>query len=476
MSITSHIFLLAYLPAVCVLWRLGNRRSSLAGRVLLLAAGVLFCGFSAPVSLLVLGAEGICTYLLGRAMGRAGAPRRALLALGAGLVLAVLVFFKYGGFFLAPWETGVAAQLVPLGLSFASFQQIFYLRDRYDGAVECVSVLDYACCLTFFATATSGPITRVGELAPQLRSPSPFSWADLSAGLYCFALGLGKKVLLAGMFAGGANYGFAQAGSLSGTDAVLTALAYTLQIYFDFSGYCDMAWGAAKMLGITLPVNFDSPYRAVSIQAFWGRWHITLSRFFRACVYIPLGGNRRGLGVTCRNMMVVFLLSGLWHGAGWGFLIWGALHGVAMVLERLCRGKVRLPRALGWLLTFAFVSFAWVFFRADSVGTALALLGDIAAGGISLPSAGLAAVLPLGAMSSVLAALQNLLMPGGRAFIYWVPLLLFPAGLLLLLMPNPVRQAQAFRPTGWKAALCAACLAAGTLFLSGVETFIYANF
>ncbi len=204
---------------------------------------------------------------------------------------------------------------------------------------------------TFFATATCGPITRVGELAPQLRRPAPFSWEDLSAGLYCFGLGLAKKVLAAGMFANGANYGFAMAGSLSAMDSALTILCYTLQIYFDFSGYCDMAAGMARMMGVELPVNFNSPYKALSPKDFWSRWHITLSRFFRFCLYIPLGGNRRGRAVTCRNVMLVFLLSGLWHGAGWGFLIWGALHGCAMVAQRLCGNRIRLPKPLAWELT-----------------------------------------------------------------------------------------------------------------------------
>ena len=476
MSVTSYLFLLVFLPAVVIGWRLIGKKSNRGGRVWLLIAGVLFCGWSAPWSLLILAAEGAATYWLGIQMERRSQRKRTLLAIGAVLVVGVLVLFKYTGFFLAPWTDGLPGWLTPLGLSFSSFLQLFWLWDRYDGQAELVSPLDYACSLTCFLTATSGPIVRMGELVPQLRRPRAFSWEELSAGLYCFALGLAKKVLLAGMFAGGANHGFSLAGSLSSVDGLLTMLCYTLQIYFDFSGYCDMAWGMGKMMGIDLPINFDSPYRAVSVEDFWARWHITLSRFFRSCVYIPLGGNRRGLVVTCRNIMVIFLLSGFWHGAGWGFIIWGALHGAAMVIARLCRGKVSLPRPVGWLITFLFVNAAWVFFRADSLGQALALLGDIAAGGIAMPSPQLAAALPLDAMSQVLSALQNLLLVGGRAMTYWVPLLLFPAGLALLLLPNPVRQGQNFKPTCLRALLAAGCIILSVLFLSGVETFIYANF
>ena len=482
MSVQSHLFVLFYLPLVLVLWRavntrLGNRRA----RALLLCAGVLFCGWGAPWSLLVLAGEGAASFLLGRAILRHPDRKRPLLWTGSGLLLAVLAFFKYTGFALSltPLE-GVFAPpgwLAPLGLSFATFQQIFWLRDCCDGAAgPGVSPLDYACCLTFFATATCGPITRVGELAPQLREPAPFSWDDMAAGLYCFGLGLAKKVLAAAIFANGANYGYDNIGALSPTDTALTILCYTLEIYFDFSGYCDMASGMARMMGIQLPVNFNSPYQAVSVKDFWSRWHITLSTFFRQCVYIPLGGSRRGMAATCRNIMFVFLLSGLWHGAGWGFIIWGALHGAAQVAERLLKGRITLPRPLGWLLTFVFVNIAWVFFRAESLEQALALLGGLFQPGWGLPGEEFAAALPLEVLSNALKYLQGLWMPGGQELIYWAPLTVLPLGLALLACPNPAVQAERFRPTVWRAVLCVLCIGGSVLFFSGVDTFIYANF
>ena len=482
MNVQSHLFVLAYLPIVLVLWRLlSGRHGSRWARVFLLCAGVLFCGWGSPLSLLILAGEGAASFLLGRRIARDPEKGRPLLCAGAALLLAVLAFFKYTGFVLSltPLEGLFAppAFLAPLGLSFATFQQIFWLRDCYDGEVGAdVTPLDFACCLTFFATATCGPITRVGELSPQLRRPAPFSWDDLAAGLYCFALGLAKKVVAAGVFANGADFGYANAGNLTPMDTALTILCYTLQIYFDFSGYCDMASGMARMMGVRLPVNFNSPYQALSVRDFWGRWHITLSRFFRQCVYIPLGGNRNGTAATCRNIMLIFLLSGLWHGAGWGFLIWGALHGAAQVAERLCKGKISLPKPLAWALTFAFVNFAWVFFRADSLGQAVTLLRGLLHTNWGLPTKEFAAALPLEAVSKVLVSLQYLLQEGGRALIYWVPLLALPAGLGLLLLPNPIVQAERFRPTVWKAVLAVACLVGAMVFLSGVDTFIYANF
>ena len=481
MNIQSHLFVLAYLPVTVILWRLlSRRRGSPAARAVLLGAGALFCGWGSPPALLILLAEGTASYWLGRRMAKDPERKKVLLAAGAGLLLAVLAFFKYTGFALSltPWEGlfSPPVWLAPLGLSFVTFQQLWWLRDCYAGEAGEVSALDYACCLTFYATATSGPISRVGKLAPQFRDPAPFSWDGLAAGLYCFALGLAKKVLVAGVFANGADFGFDRAGTLSPTDSALTILCYTLQIYFDFSGYCDMASGMAKMRGITLPVNFDSPYKALSVRDFWSRWHITLSGFFRQCVYIPLGGNRRGMAVTCRNIMVIFLLSGLWHGAGWGFLLWGALHGAAMVVQRLCGGKVSPPKPLAWLITFVFVNFAWVFFRADSPGQALALLGGLFRADWGLPGAEFAAALPLEALSKALGYLQDVLQPGGRALIYWAPLMVLPAGLALLACPNPTAQAERFRPTVWKVLLTAVCVVASTVFLSGVDTFIYANF
>ena len=482
MNVQSHLFVLAYLPAVLILWRVLGRWAGPAVRQLfLLCAGALFCGWGSPLSLLVLAGEGAVSWLLGRRIARDRSRGLPLLWAGAGLLLAVLAFFKYTGFLLSltPLEGLFTppAWLAPLGLSFVTFQQLFWLQDCYDGQVgEDVSPLDYACCLTFFATATCGPITRVGELAPRLRRPAPFSWDDLAAGLYCFALGLAKKVLLAGVFANGADFGYANAGNLTPMDTALTILCYTLQIYFDFSGYCDMAVGMARMMGVELPVNFNSPYQALSVRDFWGRWHITLSRFFRQCVYIPLGGNRRGTAATCRNIMLIFPLSGLWHGAGWGFIVWGALHGAAQVVERLSQGKISPPKPLAWALTFAFVNFAWVFFRADGLGQAFTLLGGLFHTNWGLPTKEFAAALPLSAVGKGLNYLQYLFQDGGRAFIYWAPLLMIPAGLALLACPNPTAQAERFRPSAWKAVLTVVCLVCSMVFFSGVDTFIYANF
>lgn len=454
-------------------------------RVWLLAACLVFYASNSLRGCALLLAEGAFTWAMGRAMEKYPARKKWFLALGAAVLLGVLARFKYAGFFLenlnaaAGTAFSAAALALPLGLSFVTFQQLFYLRDRCRGEVESLSPLRYALWLTFFPTVSSGPITRPGEIAAQLEGADSltFDWDRFSAGLYAFSLGLLKKVILAETLGGGVANGYARIGHLSSADAALTILAFTFQLYFDFSGYCDMAWGLAKMVGIELPRNFDSPYRAVSVSDFWARWHITLSRFFRTCVYIPLGGNRKGTVRTCVNIMIIFLLSGLWHGAGWGFLIWGALHGMAMVAERLLKGKVRLPKWLGWLLTFLFVNVAWVYFRAPSVEAANELLGAVLRFNRYLPSESFCTSLLLPEVSYVLRFVGTFF-PALSAFLLRaVPLLIFPASLALcLLVKNPVRQAEEGRWTKGRALLCAVALVWSVVSFSGVTTFLYVNF
>lgn len=484
MVFQSYIFLLVLLPLTIVTYFLCRHRNHpLWAKGILLAASLLFYGWASPVCLLLLSGELLVSFFLGRAL--AESKHRGLLILGVTFHLSVLIIFKYTGFFIeninAFWNSNLSAPslILPLGLSFFTFQQIFYLKDIYDGEAMADSLLDYALFLTFFPTVSSGPITRAKEMLPQWNDPSRFRYdADhFSSGLYCFTLGLGKKVLLAETFAGGANYGFANLGSLDSTTAAMAILCYTFQIYFDFSGYCDMGMGICKMLNFDLPINFDSPYRAVSISEFWARWHITLSRFFRTCVYIPLGGNRKGLLSTCRNMMIIFLLSGLWHGAGWTFLLWGGLHGAAMVIDRLCRGKINIPKPIGWVLTFVFVNVAWVYFRAPSVTDGNALLAALLAGHFTAPNIGFAVALTMPEVDAVFQFCAMFAPNFTARLTQWVPILMFPLAFgLIAWVPNPVRQMQRFKPTLLKSLVCIVALVWCVVSFSGVSSFVYANF
>ncbi|MEG2989101.1 MAG: MBOAT family O-acyltransferase [Oscillospiraceae bacterium] len=481
MTFGSYLFLLCFFPVVLIGWLVLGHLGKLRWRSLwLVAASMIFYGYAAPMALLFLLVEGGVSYALGAGMLRAPARKKAFALLGAVGLVGVLLYFKYTGFFLSTVSglTGTLFQwiapAVPMGLSFLTFRQLLFLRDCYHGEIEHLNPTDYALFLGFFPTVTSGPITRYGELQSQLKTG--FSWENFGMGLYCFSLGLAKKVLVADTLAGAVTYGYGNLQGLSSTDALLTILCYTLQLYFDFSGYCDMAHGLCKMLGIDLPVNFNSPYRAVSVSDFWSRWHITLSRFFRLCVYIPMGGNRKGLFRTCINIMAIFLLSGLWHGAGWGFLLWGALHGGAMVLERLFKGRLKVPKLLGWALTFVFLNVAWVYFRAPTVADGTALLSAAFSGGFALPSGGMAAALQwsevTGAMKFLALSLPTLAAQIG----YVLPLCAVPLSLLLLFFRNPVEQLNSFRPTASKAILSTVCLCWSIFSLSGVTQFLYVNF
>jgi D-alanyl-lipoteichoic acid acyltransferase DltB (MBOAT superfamily) len=278
--------------------------------------------------------------------------------------------------------------VLPLGISFFTFTQIAYLADLYRSRGTRHSLSIYALFVSYYPHLLAGPILHHAEMLPQFADEKNHrpKWEHLWRGFCLFSIGLAKKVLLADAFAPYARFGFDVAPHLNFLEAWLCSLAYFFQIYFDFSGYTDMAIGVALMMNIRLPFNFDSPYRVCDIQAFWRSWHITLGRFFRDYVYIPLGGNRLNLPRTLVNLFAVALLSGLWHGASWSFVIWGALHGGAMVVHALWKKRAQpLPALAGWLLMFVFLNVSWVFFRAeDPVRMQTMLQGMAGANGLVL--------------------------------------------------------------------------------------------
>lgn len=298
-----------------------------------------------------------------------------------------LGFFKYFNFFVEsvsavlPVSAGATSILLPVGISFYTFMQIAWLTDIYRHGGYRYNFLTYGLYVTFFPYVISGPIAYHREIIPQLEAQDKkrINWANIRRGLFIFSIGLFKKAAIADTLAVIADGGFAAAGAPTFTEAWLTSLSYTMQLYFDFSGYTDMAIGVALLFNIDIPANFNSPYKSTSIQEFWRRWHITLSRFLRDYIYIPLGGNRRGDFRTLANLMVTFLIGGLWHGAAWTFVFWGFLHGAALCIQRLwSKTGIGLPKALAWFLTFNFINAAWVFFRAQSFDDALRILKGMA--------------------------------------------------------------------------------------------------
>lgn len=307
------------------------------------------------------------------------ASRRRALVFGIVVNLGVLGFFKYTHFLVEniEWALGTRFYLMeivlPLAISFFTFQQIAYLVDSYRGTTHETELVNYLLFVTFFPQLIAGPIVHHAEVLPQFEDETrkTLSWDNIARGLHVFAIGLFKKVVLADSLALFVRLGFDTEVPLSVFEAWVVTFSYTFQLYFDFSGYTDMGLGAARMFNIELPQNFRSPYKALNIQEFWRRWHITLSRWLTSYLYIPLGGSRQGLARTLRNLIITFLLGGLWHGAGWTFIVWGACHGIATIVHRLFSlTRKQLPWILAWFFTFLFVHIAWVFFRALTLKSA----------------------------------------------------------------------------------------------------------
>ena len=331
---------------------------------------------------------------------------------GVSFNLLLLGGFKYTDFIFSNLNSLGASLplphiLLPLALSFVTFQQIAFLVDTYRSEeIKRIDWLDYPLFITFFPQLIAGPIVHHKEMMPQFASllskgREMIDWERFARGLFIFSIGLFKKVVIADQFGVWANNGFSyvqKGGILNFFESWATSLSYTFQLYFDFSGYCDMAIGIALFFGITLPINFNSPYKASNIKEFWKRWHMTLGRFLTEYLYIPLGGNKKGFPRELVNVFIVFTLSGIWHGAGWGFIIWGVLHAIAMIIQRVyryalksvfgieeIRSKVYI--VLCWILTFNFINLSWVFFRSESVSGAVDLIkGMMGMNGVVVPS------------------------------------------------------------------------------------------
>ncbi len=393
MLFNSFTFIGLYLPITLGVFFLLGRRSADWAVAWMAAASLAFYGWWDIAYVPLLLGSIAYNYMAGLALAR---TRSGWLLAGAiAGDLALLGWFKYAGFFVssaaaltgADWS--LPAIVLPLGISFFTFTQIAFLVDCWKGQVREAHPLRYVLFVTYFPHLIAGPVLHHKEMMPQFAQPSIFrpQARHLAVGLTIFVIGLFKKVVLADGIAPVADAAFGAASSgevLPVATAWTGALAYSLQLYFDFSGYSDMAVGLARMMGVRLPLNFHSPYKATSIIEFWRRWHITLSRFLRDYLYIPLGGNQKGPALRYVNLGVTMVLGGLWHGAGWTFVVWGALHGAYLMVNHAWRhlrgpGPAAWPERLaGQALTFLAVVVAWVFFRADSLDTALSVLRSMA--------------------------------------------------------------------------------------------------
>jgi D-alanyl-lipoteichoic acid acyltransferase DltB (MBOAT superfamily) len=397
-------FAIFFLVAFTALWALNSR--PVLWKLAALALSYFFYGWWDPRFVLLLVAETVIAHVAARALVRVDEPRqrRWVMIAGVGSLLGILAYFKYVGFFAVNVDNlarhlgmGNLVPLIqptlPVAISFFTFMAISYVVDVYHRELEPARPLDLAVYLAFFPHLVAGPIVRGSELLPQIRRKRDADHLDYSRGFQLILRGMFKKVVISSYVASAVvDPVFISPKSHSALEVLFAIWGYAVQIYCDFSGYTDIAIGLALLLGIRFPVNFDAPYSAISLQDFWRRWHITLSRWLRDYLYIPLGGNRGSQAEVARNIMVTMILGGLWHGANWTFLIWGALHGGGQVvghLRRQRREAAGLPEPstrsswrhwLSVVLTFQFVCLAWVFFRATSVSNALAMLARLVTG------------------------------------------------------------------------------------------------
>ncbi len=385
----------AFLLAVLAVWSaIPHDAWRTARGFLVLVSYAFYMAWNPPFGLLLLGST-VIDYTISRRLERSehSGARRGFVALSLCVNLGVLGFFKYGGFLgdsvravlglpPLPPDSMLANLVLPVGISFYTFQTLSYTIDVYRrDQPACRSLLDFMLYVAFFPQLVAGPIVRARDFLPQLAERTRPDGPTLEDAFSRMGMGFFKKVVLADTLGAFVDQVWEVPGSIPRWSAVLATYAYAYQIYFDFSGYCDIAIGVAQLFGFKLPENFNRPYLAASPREFWQRWHMSLSTWLRDYLYIPLGGNRASPGRTYVNLMITMLLGGLWHGAAWTFVIWGAFHGVLLAIDRFVRARVTLPTGMlamwaGRILTFHLVCIGWIFFRAGTLDNALAFIGS----------------------------------------------------------------------------------------------------
>ncbi len=387
MLFNSHIFILLFLPLLLAGWYFLNwKKKFQLAQGYLIGMSLWFYAYANLQYLWLLLFSCLIGWLLSCLPEKLPSEKgkKALIGIGCVFHLGLLGYFKYSNFFLENLNTVFHTDfpmlqiLLPIGISFYTFQQLAYLIDRCRGDAPGDSFFDYLTFMVYFPQLLQGPILLRSEFMGQLKESERrrFHAERFSEGIQFFVFGLAKKVLLADTLAKAVNYGYSNVSMLDSISALLLAAGYLTELYFDFSGYCDMAVGLGKMIGLEVAENFDAPFHSASVKEFWRRWHMTLGRFFTRYVYIPLGGNRKGKMRTLCNVMIVMLLSGLWHGAAWTFVLWGFLHGVGMIWDNL--EHPHLPKK--WMrqaVTFAYVCMTFVFFRAESIAQGFDVLKSI---------------------------------------------------------------------------------------------------
>lgn len=494
MLFNSVVFIFAFLPITLgIYFYLNKKKLTEASKAFLVFSSLFFYSWWNIAYLPLILSSMLFNYVIGNILAKSGyvgeesqkdkqLSRKSALAVGVIFNLGLLGYFKYSDFLIKNINLSFDANYelfnlaLPLAISFFTFQQIAYLVDSYRRETKEYDFLNYTNFVTFFPQLIAGPIVHHKEMMPQFSNARAkvINYQNISLGLFIFSIGLFKKVVIADSFSVWANAGFDVASTLNFFEAWATSLSYTFQLYFDFSGYTDMAVGVALLFNIKLPINFNSPYKATNIQDFWRRWHITLSRFLRDYVYIPLGGGRLGNFRVYTNVMATFVLGGIWHGAGWTFIFWGTLHGMALVLFRLwSKTGVQVWSWLSWFITFNFINVAWVFFRAREWNDSIKVLkGMVGLNGVTLSAKhekymGLLSTYDFISFGNVTASIG-----GGATVLNWILLGFF----VVLLTENSVTHGAKFKPNIYKACYMVCLFVASVLMMSEDSEFLYFNF
>ncbi|MCR4618658.1 MAG: MBOAT family protein [Lachnospiraceae bacterium] len=496
MLFNSFIFILAFLPITIIgYFGLNRLKKPEAAKVFLIGMSLWFYGYFRPSYLIILVLSILVNYgfyLLFTKKNVQGGGRKALMIIGVVLNLGTLGYFKYLEYLLSSFNVLTGAELpvpeilLPLGISFFTFQQVGFVIDAYKGQTGNYRIHDYALFVSFFPQLVAGPIVTHDELIPQFNDSMKkrLRAESFTAGITFFVLGLSKKILIADVFAKAVDYAWQTTELLSPIDTAIAMFAYYVQIYFDFSGYSDMAIGLGKMLNFDIPTNFDSPYKALTIRDYWKRWHITLTRFLTKYLYIPLGGSRKGKFRTYLNTLIVFIVSGIWHGAGGGYVVWGLSGGIGIVICRMLEKpiekmkKSKLISALMWIFNTIYLCIFWTFFRGETIGKSITFLKHL------IPSEGHANfaltksyLLQVFRTAEFDYALKifHVYSEDARALILTVCYILL-ALIIIVLMPNCKKIVSDFKPKAYKAVLLAVLFIWCFVCLSGVSTYIYYNF
>ncbi len=490
MLFNSYVFLLLFFPLTLAGYYILKKFDQIVPMKLwLIGMSLWFYGYFNPWYLFIILGSIAVNYLLCVLMRRYAPKdlkpglRKILMILGVVFNVGILFYYKYFNFFIdnvnAVFKTSIFVEkiLLPLGISFFTFQEIGFMVDAYRGEVENLTFIDFALFVTFFPQLIAGPIVTQDEMLPQLNSmnTTKFSSDKFARGMALFIMGLIKKVLIADVFGSAVDWAFQYSETLDATNSILALLFANIQMYFDFSGYCDMAKGIGAMFMIDIPQNFNSPYKATSVIDFWSRWQITMPRFLTRYIYIPLGGSRKGEFRTYLNTLIVFTISGIWHGAGWKYLIWGVMFGVLNCFARALRPVIKkTPKVINIIVTFFFVACMGGFFRAETSLQGFSMFKQSVVGGFGPVKTEILQAFMRDEYTFALKRLHLLNTGVGNYLIFGLYMIV--AFYFCFIGPNACEIAAKMKMKAWQGVLLALGLVWCVVSLSQVSTFLYFNF